>query len=105
LNEDYDSGCCAYTLLVGRPPFESDSVQQTLDKVKNVDFAVPSTLSAAAADFITNLLQVGGFFVLSLDCFCVSYMDFVFSEILPSACRSLRCLRTRSCRPQFRFIC
>ncbi len=46
-----------YTLLVGTPPFESEQVRNTLEKVSRVDYALPSWLSPEAQNLIRSMLQ------------------------------------------------
>jgi serine/threonine protein kinase len=50
-------GCMMFTMLTGAPPFQSDAVKLTLDKVSRVEYTLPSGLSAHAAGFIRLLLQ------------------------------------------------
>ncbi|EDW18870.1 uncharacterized protein Dmoj_GI13469 [Drosophila mojavensis] len=50
-------GCMLYTLLVGRPPFDTDAVQSTLNKVVHSDYTMPSHLSYEARDLIDKLLR------------------------------------------------
>ncbi|XP_030573119.1 serine/threonine-protein kinase PLK4 [Drosophila novamexicana] len=50
-------GCMLYTLLVGRPPFDTDAVQSTLNKVVHSDYTIPSHLSYEARDLIDKLLR------------------------------------------------
>lgn len=50
-------GCMFYTLLVGRPPFDTDAVQSTLTKVVNSDFYLPDHLSYDAKDLIVKFLK------------------------------------------------
>ncbi|XP_067612634.1 serine/threonine-protein kinase PLK4 [Eurosta solidaginis] len=50
-------GCMFYTLLVGHPPFDTDAVQSTLNKVVKSDFAMPQHLSYDAKDLIERLLK------------------------------------------------
>lgn len=49
-------GCILYVMLVGSPPFESSSVHQTLQRIKNGTFNTPSYLSRDASDLISRLL-------------------------------------------------
>jgi len=49
-------GCLLYTMLVGVPPFESHSVEETLRRIANVKYSVPDHVSPAAADLISQLL-------------------------------------------------
>ncbi|XP_007495558.2 serine/threonine-protein kinase PLK4 isoform X2 [Monodelphis domestica] len=50
-------GCMFYTLLVGRPPFDTDSITNTFNKVVLVDYKIPTFLSQEAKDLIRRLLQ------------------------------------------------
>ncbi|XP_016925999.3 serine/threonine-protein kinase PLK4 [Drosophila suzukii] len=50
-------GCMLYTLLVGRPPFETDAVQSTLNKVVMSEYLMPAHLSYEAQDLINKLLK------------------------------------------------
>ncbi|XP_018647759.1 LOW QUALITY PROTEIN: kinase [Schistosoma mansoni] len=50
-------GCMFYTLIVGHPPFDTREVRSTLNRVLAVDYELPSTLSAEAADLINSLLR------------------------------------------------
>lgn len=50
-------GCMFYTLLVGSPPFDTDAVQATLNKVVMSDYHMPSHLSYEARDLIEKLLK------------------------------------------------
>ncbi|THK33125.1 serine/threonine-protein kinase PLK4 isoform X1 [Diachasma alloeum] len=50
-------GCMLYTLLVGRPPFDTDAVKSTLTRVVMADYKIPSHLSDMARDLIERLLK------------------------------------------------
>ena len=50
-------GSMLYTLLVGRPPFDTENIKSTLNKVVNVQFEIPSHLSIDAQDLIFSLLK------------------------------------------------
>ncbi|XP_011308644.1 serine/threonine-protein kinase PLK4 [Fopius arisanus] len=50
-------GCLLYTLLVGRPPFDTDAVKSTLTRVVMADYKIPSYLSDVAQDLIERLLK------------------------------------------------
>lgn len=50
-------GCMFYTLLIGRPPFDTDTVKNTLNKVVLADYDVPAFLSQDAKDLICQLLR------------------------------------------------
>ncbi|KAF0294402.1 Serine/threonine-protein kinase PLK4 [Amphibalanus amphitrite] len=50
-------GCMLFTMLVGRPPFDTDGVRSTLTRVVMSDVRIPPTVSAEAAGLITGLLR------------------------------------------------
>ncbi|KAA3676313.1 polo-like kinase 4 [Paragonimus westermani] len=50
-------GCMFYTMLVGRPPFDTREVRSTLNRVLAVDYELPSHLSREAIDLIGCLLK------------------------------------------------
>ncbi|KAK2494119.1 hypothetical protein MC885_003182 [Smutsia gigantea] len=50
-------GCMFYTLLIGRPPFDTDTVKNTLNKVVLADYEMPTVLSREAKDLIHQLLR------------------------------------------------
>ncbi|PNJ83942.1 PLK4 isoform 2 [Pongo abelii] len=50
-------GCMFYTLLIGRPPFDTDTVKNTLNKVVLADYEMPTFLSMEAKDLIHQLLR------------------------------------------------
>ncbi|XP_042540744.1 serine/threonine-protein kinase PLK4 isoform X1 [Dipodomys spectabilis] len=50
-------GCMFYTLLIGRPPFDTDTVKNTLNKVVMADYEMPTFLSKEAKDLIHQLLR------------------------------------------------
>lgn len=50
-------GCMMYTLLVGRPPFDTDGVKSTLTRVVMADFVVPSYLSIEVKDLLDRMLR------------------------------------------------
>lgn len=50
-------GCMMYTLLVGKPPFDTDGVKSTLTRVVMADFVVPNSLSIEAKDLLNRLLR------------------------------------------------
>uniref|UniRef100_A0A2C9JP73 Serine/threonine-protein kinase PLK4 n=1 Tax=Biomphalaria glabrata TaxID=6526 RepID=A0A2C9JP73_BIOGL len=49
-------GCMLYTFLVGRPPFDTDAVKSTLNRVISAEYRLPSHLSPEAKDLIQGLL-------------------------------------------------
>uniref|UniRef100_A0A182WAZ2 Serine/threonine-protein kinase PLK4 n=1 Tax=Anopheles minimus TaxID=112268 RepID=A0A182WAZ2_9DIPT len=50
-------GCMLYTLLVGRPPFDTDGVKSTLARVVMSNYNLPAHLSSDVSDLIERLLK------------------------------------------------
>ncbi|XP_065592473.1 serine/threonine-protein kinase PLK4 isoform X2 [Cyrtonyx montezumae] len=50
-------GCMFYTLLMGKPPFDTDTVKNTLNKVVLAEYEMPAFLSREAQDLIHKLLR------------------------------------------------
>ncbi|XP_066581564.1 serine/threonine-protein kinase polo [Prorops nasuta] len=50
-------GCIMYTLLVGKPPFETSSLKETYARIKQVQYKVPSSLGQTAIMMISSTLQ------------------------------------------------
>ncbi|XP_052280254.1 serine/threonine-protein kinase PLK4-like isoform X2 [Dreissena polymorpha] len=50
-------GCMFYTFLVGTPPFDTDTVKTTLNRVISGEFDLPCNISPEAEDLIHQLLQ------------------------------------------------
>ncbi|XP_051013051.1 serine/threonine-protein kinase PLK4 isoform X2 [Acomys russatus] len=74
-------GCMFYTLLIGRPPFDTDTVKNTLNKVVLADYEMPAFLSREAQDLIHQLLRRNPADRLSLS----SVLDHPFMSQNPSA--------------------
>jgi serine/threonine protein kinase len=52
-------GVIAYALLFGRPPFETNDVKATYEKIKICDYSFPkSNVSQTAKDFISKMLKI-----------------------------------------------
>ncbi|XP_071953390.1 serine/threonine-protein kinase PLK1-like isoform X1 [Antedon mediterranea] len=49
-------GCVFYTMLVGRPPFETTSLKETYTRIKHNKYTFPDTLSYDSKDIIALLL-------------------------------------------------
>lgn len=49
-------GCLLYTLLVGRPPFDTNGVKSTLTQVVMGSYTIPDHISTEARDLIQRLL-------------------------------------------------
>uniref|UniRef100_A0A182RJU0 Serine/threonine-protein kinase PLK4 n=1 Tax=Anopheles funestus TaxID=62324 RepID=A0A182RJU0_ANOFN len=50
-------GCMLYTLLVGKPPFDTDGIKSTLARVVTSDYNLPAHLSSDVSDLIERLLK------------------------------------------------
>ncbi|XP_044230652.1 serine/threonine-protein kinase PLK4 isoform X2 [Thunnus albacares] len=50
-------GCMFYAFLMGRPPFDTDTVKHTLSKVVLGEYEMPNHVSLEAQDLIHQLLQ------------------------------------------------
>ncbi|XP_051942927.1 serine/threonine-protein kinase PLK4 isoform X2 [Hippocampus zosterae] len=50
-------GCMFFAFLMGRPPFDTDTVKHTLSKVVLGDYEMPDHISPQAKDLIHQLLQ------------------------------------------------
>lgn len=46
-----------YTMLVGKPPFDTDGVRMTLTRVVKGSYQLPNHISAQAKDLIQRLLR------------------------------------------------
>ncbi|KAK3755861.1 hypothetical protein QZH41_014320 [Actinostola sp. cb2023] len=53
----WSMGCMLYTMLVGCPPFDTNAVKTTLNKVVLADYEVPGHISPEAKDLIGRLLK------------------------------------------------
>jgi len=53
----WSMGCILYTLLVGRPPFETQSLKDTYSKIKRNEYHIPSRIGPLARALITRMLQ------------------------------------------------
>ncbi|XP_060840506.1 serine/threonine-protein kinase PLK1-like [Rhopalosiphum padi] len=50
-------GCIMYTLLVGKPPFETNSLKETYARITRCDYNIPSHLNKNASTLIEKMLQ------------------------------------------------
>ncbi|XP_037092997.1 serine/threonine-protein kinase PLK1-like [Pollicipes pollicipes] len=50
-------GCILYTLLVGRPPFETESLKETYTRIKKNEYSIPKTVGPLAKSLIQRILQ------------------------------------------------
>lgn len=46
-----------YTLLVGKPPFETSSLKETYARIKQVQYKTPSSVTKPAMNMISSMLQ------------------------------------------------
>ncbi|XP_071951441.1 serine/threonine-protein kinase PLK4-like [Antedon mediterranea] len=59
-------GCMLFTFLTGKPPFDTDAVKSTLNKVVLGEYDMPRYLSYDAKDLISNLLKKNPYDRISL---------------------------------------
>jgi len=51
-------GCILYTLLIGRPPFETSSLKETYQRIRNCEYSLSkANLSLEANNLIRRMLQ------------------------------------------------
>jgi polo-like kinase 4 len=50
-------GCMMFTFLTGKPPFDTDGIKDTLSKVVQAKYEMPTFISKEAQDLIFNLLK------------------------------------------------
>ncbi|XP_034276515.2 serine/threonine-protein kinase PLK1 [Pantherophis guttatus] len=50
-------GCIMYTLLVGKPPFETSCLKETYIRIKNNTYTIPTHINPVAASLIQKMLQ------------------------------------------------
>merc|ERR1719481_156701 len=50
-------GCILYTLLVGKPPFETQTLKDTYSRIKRNEYHIPSRVGPLAKNLIQKLLQ------------------------------------------------
>ncbi|XP_051891784.1 serine/threonine-protein kinase PLK4 [Pristis pectinata] len=74
-------GCMFYTFLVGKPPFDTDTVKNTLNKVMLADYEMPTFISNEAQDLIYQLLRKNPADRISLS----SILDHSFMMKCPSS--------------------
>ncbi|XP_071853198.1 serine/threonine-protein kinase PLK1-like isoform X1 [Apostichopus japonicus] len=55
--DSWSLGCIMYTLLVGRPPFETSSLKDTYQRIKRNQYHIPSKISPTARSLITRFLH------------------------------------------------
>ncbi|XP_069065781.1 serine/threonine-protein kinase PLK1 [Pleurodeles waltl] len=50
-------GCILYTLLVGKPPFETSCLKETYMRIKKNEYTIPKHINPVAANLISKMLQ------------------------------------------------
>jgi polo-like kinase 1 len=54
----WSTGCIMYTLLVGKPPFETSSLKETYSRIKANEYIIPEDrVGPAASALIVSILQ------------------------------------------------
>lgn len=53
----WSAGCMLYTLIVGKPPFETSTLKETYTKIKSVNYKIPPTVSNEARQVIKKMLE------------------------------------------------
>lgn len=54
-SEAWSLGCILYCMLIGKPPFETDSVEDTYSRILRCDYDFPiGCISESAQDLITK---------------------------------------------------
>ena len=95
----WSTGVIVYALLFGRPPFETNEVKLTYEKIKHCEYSFPkSTVSFSAKSFIERMLVVNPVHRATIS-ELLSH-DFIINEVLP---RSLP-LSTLACPPSQHFL-
>ncbi|CAH1643283.1 unnamed protein product [Spodoptera littoralis] len=84
-------GCIMYTLLVGKPPFETSTLKDTYKRIKQCEYRIPSSLRKPAASMIVLQLQSNPARRPSVD--KLLQHEFFSSGIMPAAL-PLSCLTT-----------
>ena len=73
-------GCMLYTLLVGHPPFDTQGVKNTLNRVISAEYHLPGHLSPEAKHLIQSLLQKNPKDRLPLDRKFLTFMKVLFQH-------------------------
>lgn len=50
-------GCIMYTLLVGKPPFETSSLKETYSRIKKIEYRIPHFIMPSPTSLIQKMLQ------------------------------------------------
>lgn len=76
-------GCIMYTLLVGRPPFETNSLKETYSKIKKCEYKINVSISDPARNMICQMIQSEPKYRPSVD--QLLRHDFIISGFCPSS--------------------
>lgn len=76
-------GCIMYTLLMGKPPFETTTLKETYARIKKCDYKFSRPISSSAKDMIVLMLQYDP---KSRAKICdLAIVDFMINGYIPSA--------------------
>lgn len=54
----WSTGCIMYTLLVGKPPFETNSLKETYSRIRKCEYVIPEDkIGPSACNLITSMLH------------------------------------------------
>lgn len=88
-----------FTLLVGKPPFETDTLKDTYTRIKNNKYYIPSHVGPLARTLIQRLLQADParrpniHQIISDDFMTIGKNIFSFKFILPPKNFNSKCFR------------
>lgn len=57
----WSMGCILYTMLVGKPPFETKEMKATYAKIKSCDYQLPTNINSDAGEMIKAMLNLAKF--------------------------------------------
>ncbi|XP_043554964.1 serine/threonine-protein kinase PLK2-like [Chiloscyllium plagiosum] len=83
-------GCVMYTMLSGRPPFETSDLKDTYRCIRAVEYSMPSSFSAAAKDLVSSILKKNPEQRPTLD--AVMHHDFFTKGFIPDVLHPSSCL-------------
>ncbi|KAM9474782.1 serine/threonine-protein kinase PLK2b [Clarias gariepinus] len=83
-------GCVMYTLLQGKPPFETNNLKETYRSIKEARYSLPSSLSLQARQLIASMLSRDPADRPRLD--EIAQHDFLLQGFMPETLPSSCCL-------------